>query len=190
MTRYYLYCLQEENPTSKVADISDQLLTWLANNCSCTAELKIISDGEFQCYSESPRQVAYRAQLHHTQVIAALEILNELDVFLTTNSLYAQREVLNINRTCSEDSSVSGVAMCTLGYDVTVGLETTQLSTTAASSAPPSITASIGGVITILILGVFMVIFGGIIFQSMRNFRKKKKEMAPTEFQNNIHINE
>ena len=93
---------QNDNPSEKSQDIISHITSLLIEQCHCKIDMNTaIKNGGFQCFANSPEIVTYRAQIQGTSEVAALDLVQILQQWVSTKpSINIKAQILNVKSSC------------------------------------------------------------------------------------------
>ena len=130
-------------------------------HCRCELSAECITEGAFQCFENSERQVTFRARLCGTAQTNTSLLLTYLEIFVTqTDSTIAMQGVrLNVESSCSVMINSFGDPQCTM---------TTASDSTTVAGQSDNTAAIIGGVVAVIIVAMTIIIITFLITWSRR----------------------
>ncbi len=128
--------------------MDQKLNSVLQKNCKCNlAQNRVIRNGVFICYKDSPEFITYRGQIYGTAAHSVSEMIEFIEQWLKTSpSLQIQAQLLHVESSCPVEVQSVNEKEC-----LTSGVPTS----TIASSSPLSImtvAAITGGAMCIVIM--------------------------------------
>ena len=161
--KYYI-CLQAIDRNAKLNDITNAVVQSINQHCQCGLSAECITEGAFQCFENSERQVTFRARLCGTAQTNTSLLLAYLETFVaqTDSTIAVQGVRLDVDSSCSVIINSFGDLQCTM--------TTASDSTTVAGQSDNS-AAIIGGVVAVIVVVAVTVII--ITFLITRSYRAK-----------------
>lgn len=146
--------------------------------CQCSLDMNsVITSGGFRCFTDSPEVVTYRAQLHGTSEVAALDLLDILEEWLTTRpSINVKAQFLNVHISCPVSIASLNEAECDVSSVAATGSPTTVIVSTPGGLDMTIIIIIIAVVCAIVI--VTIVVLSLVLFFSLRARRTPRKRMT------------
>ena len=107
---------QSDNPVQKSEDVVQELKTLLFKFCSCISlQDNLFSNGGFQCFEESPQHVTFRAELHGTSRLSAMELAAQYEKLLAGGLvLNVEAQLINVDSNCPVVIDSLNEAECTM----------------------------------------------------------------------------
>ena len=127
---------------AKLNDITSAVVQNINQRCQCGLSAERITEGAFQCFEHSERQVTFRARLHGTVKMESLQLLAYLETFAAQadSTIAVQGLRLNVGRSCPIAINSFGDPQCTT-------------STSADNTA-----ATVGGVVAVIVVIAITII--------------------------------
>lgn len=126
-------CVQSEDAILKLEDISMAIVTDVEQRCQCGFTSNHITNKVFQCFDASPQAVTYRAALHGTVNIISLELISQIDHWISGGSAVSVQNILiRVDSSCMVTASSYSDDECTLTSH-TVGIQLVGSVTAAAA---------------------------------------------------------
>ena len=131
--------------------------------CQCELSAECITEGAFQCFENSERQVTFRARLCGTAQTNTSLLLAYLETFVaqTESTIAVQGVRLEVDSSCSVIINSFGDSQCTM--------TTASDSTTVAGQSDTSAAFIVGGVVAVIVVvAVTIIIIAFLITRSHR----------------------
>ena len=135
-------------------------------HCRCELSAECITEGAFQCFENSERQVTFRARLCGTAQTNTSLLLAYLETFVaqTDSTIAVQGVRLDVDSSCSVIINSFGDPQCTM----TTASEST---TTVAGQSDNTAAIIVGGVVAVIVVVAVTIII--IAFMITRSHRAK-----------------
>ena len=161
----------QNNANGIINDVITGLSAAIESYCGCGFNREHISKSFVQCFSESPQQITFRAQLNQTSQSSIVELVSYIEQWITTpGSLVVQGSLLQLNSTCPLVIADQFVASeCPL--PLTMVQPTTETTAPPVNSQSDNIGAIVGGVVA-LVLGLAFIIAVVIIVYHVLKLRR------------------
>ena len=96
-------CLEyrQNNANGIINDVTTGLVAAIEGRCGCGFTREHISNSFVQCFSESPQQITFRAQLNQTSQSSTVKLVSYIEQWIKNpGSLVVQGSLLQLNSTC------------------------------------------------------------------------------------------
>ena len=93
--RFISISFQKDSPTEKSMEIADKILYEAKQRCQCNLRKnKVITNGGFLCFMDTPQFVTYRAQIHDTIEVSAMDLISCIEKWLASGAVLSVRAEL------------------------------------------------------------------------------------------------
>ena len=157
---------RQNNANGIINDVTTELAEAIQGICGCSFSREHISESFVQCFSESPHQITFRAQINQTSQSSTVELVSYIEQWITsTGSLVVQGSLLQLNTTCPLVIVDQFVASeCPLD-------QPTIVTATTSTQQPDNTGAIVGGVVVLglaLILAITAIVIGYLVLKQRR----------------------
>ena len=154
--------------------IADGILNEVSQRCQCSLRTnEVIANGGFLCFMDTPQFVTYRAEIHGTMEVSALDLISYIEKWLASGAVLSVRAQLLTPQTfCPVQIISANEVECT----------STMLMTSAPSESSTLIVAKIAIVLVVAVVlsATFLIIF--IFIMKRKGHFTKKKDTAVVKY--------
>ena len=154
--------------------IADGILNEVSQRCQCSLRTnEVIANGGFLCFMDTPQFVTYRAEIHGTMEVSALDLISYIEKWLSSGAVLSVRAQLLTPQTfCPVQIISANEVECT----------STMLMTSAPSESSTLIVAIIAIVLVVAVVlsATFLMIF--IFIMKRKGHFTKKKDTAVVKY--------
>ena len=166
---------QNDSLTEKSMQVADGILSEVRLCCQCSLRSnKVIANGRFLCFIDTPQFVTYRAEIHGTMEVSALDLISCIEKWLASGAVLSVRgQLLYPQAFCPVLIISANEVECTSTMLITSSGPMT--STEVPSESATLIVAIIAIVLVVagLLSTTFLIIFIFILKRKRRLTKKK-----------------
>ena len=161
--------------------IADGILNEVSQRCQCSLRTnEVIANGGFLCFMDTPQFVTYRAEIHGTMEVSALDLISYIEKWLASGAVLSVRAQLLTPQTfCPVQIISANEVECTSTMLMT-SAPTTSTEVPSESSTLIVAIIAIVLVVAVVLSATFLMIF--IFIMKRKGHFTKKKDTAVVKY--------